>query len=249
MAQQGLPAGGTGFIATIPSERHEGEFYPYAITCKHVIRGGAASPIMRLNTRSGDVEALPLAPADWYDHPDDDLSVAMVRLDFARYEIARVDASDTFLTPAELDAYNIGIGDDTFTVGRFITHDGGEINKPCARFGNISMMPSVVNFEGHEQECFMVETRALKGGSGSPVFVHFMFDPSFRRKPGLPEPERRQNTWLLGLSFADFPYQEDVVTREGKETDYLAESNSGQMAVIPAWRILDFILNDERFVT
>jgi len=103
----------------------------------------------------------------------------------------------------------------------------------------------------------LVEIRALRGSSGSPVFVSP--DPFVRRSRHM---ERESDidkkmkiafepigTWLLGIAFADLPYAEPVVSRvTGEETDYVAYSNSGQTAVIPAWKIRDFILTDERFV-
>jgi len=35
---------------------------------------------------------------------------------------------------------------------------------------------------------------------------------------------------------------------EDMATDYVAYSNSGQMAVIPSWQLLEFVDKDERFV-
>jgi hypothetical protein len=257
-AEVGEAAGGTGFLVGYPSQ-HEGFVYFYAVTNAHVVRE-YGSPVIRLNTKEGGTDIFELTSDLWIPHPEgDDLAVVGIGgIEFSRYEHNYIHAEEMFASNSIISGYDIGIGDDVSVIGRFIKHDGGLINKPSIRFGSISMMPTVINFQGHDQECYLVEVRSLRGSSGSPVFVYmenaerrrWQVDPAAQNIP-------KANTWFLGVAFADVPYEEEVNQRvvdkqTGEETveatSYYALSNSGQMAVIPAWRLFNFLSTDERLV-
>jgi hypothetical protein len=70
----------------------------------------------------------------------------------------------------------ITIGEDTFMIGLFASHHGGDWNTPSARFGNISMLASkfapVAMENGSKQPCHLVDTHSRGGFSGSPVFAY-----------------------------------------------------------------------------
>lgn len=78
-----------------------------------------------------------------------------------------------FLTPQQIIDEDVGIGDDTIMVGRFINHEGKQKNMPTVRFGSIAMMPSekVISPAGIAQETFLVEIRSLPGYTGSAVVL------------------------------------------------------------------------------
>lgn len=256
-AESGDRSGGAGFIVGFASE-HPGFIYHYAVTNAHVVKD-YGSPVIRLNTKQGDTDVWPLKSDDWVPHPDgDDIAVTWFGGDWAKkYNHSYIHAQEHFALKSVVADYNIGVGDDVTTVGRFISHDGGLTNRPSVRFGNISMMPTTIGFRGVEQECYLVETRSLRGSSGSPVFLTI---PNAQRRRISVNPEvvdiPLQNTWFLGLACADVSYEEEVNERTIAEdgiktiepTNYFALSNSGQMAVIPAWRLYDFLATDERFV-
>ncbi len=153
-----------------------------------------------------------------------------------------------FVTEDFLEQYAIGPGDDVFMVGRFINHQGRQRNTPVVRFGNISMMPwePIKNERGLLQESFLVETRALSGFSSSPVFVyHTPYSPMPAELP-----TREQGIWLLGVDWGHMRTFEKVM--EKNEEDPVSEgwvvpSNSGQMGVVPAWKLQE-LLDREEFV-
>lgn len=270
-ARAGEAYGGTGFLAGIKSETHPDQdlVHLYAVTNRHVIKD-PPSPVIRLNTLQGNTEVLELNSDDWIPHSDGD-DVAATYLgyfDRNKYKYSCIMVDRTFLTKDVIEDNDIGIGDDVFTISRFISHGGVQRNEPSVRYGNISMMPSepIEDYYGHSQKCFLVEVRSLRGSSGSPVFVWLRpfsnrqtkYLEALGENPSIEEIGRalKQGMWLLGIAFADVPYQEEVkkqirdrsgVVVDERETDYVAYSNSGQMAVIPAWRVSDFLLNDERF--
>lgn len=249
-ARNGFASGGTGFLVAIPSAVDPNQIYIYAITNSHVIKEGN-SPVVRFNTQVGDTAVLPLTAAQWLHHPDgDDIAAAAVgSLNTAVLKF-RVIPIDLLITPEIIAHQGIGPGDDVFMVGRFVGHDGRQRNLPAARFGNISMMlgEKIMHERQYLVDSFLVETRSLSGNSGSPVFVHI---PPAAHRPG-------SNTivmgaigpWLLGIDWAHVSIFEKVKEKDRQtntQQGYIVQSNSGQMAVAPAWKIRD-LLNEEPFV-
>lgn len=260
-AREGERAGGSGFLVMIKSERVPGHFHRYAVTNKHVIynarTGAPASSVVRFNTRRGGSDVLDLRAGDWMLHPEgDDLAVAALpplNWIYLKYQLL---PERLFLTEEMVRQLEIGIGDETFVVGRSVGHDGLQRNHPSVRFGNISQMPGepVRTEWGHDQAGFVVETRSLSGWSGSPVFVHFL--------PGAPRPSDAPGSvtvgdptgpWLLGVDFGHLPIYEPVMKKNDRgnyepvEGGQAVQSNSGRMLVIPAWRLLQ-LLNQDVFV-
>lgn len=262
-ANSGESIGGSGFLLVdLLSDRKFGLMY--AVSNWHVIYN-FNSPVIRLNTRRGEKEVIPLKQGDWFEHGSYDLAVAPLSvLDREIYKYACVSTND-FLTQDIIKDHDIGPGDDVFMVGRFVSHEGKQRNLPLIRFGNISMMPyeKLADSYGRKQKVFLVEMRSLVGFSGSPVFVFLASnvvrqsdineDGTFKR--GAEHEITMRGPWLLGVDCADLPYRERVFqvvkiagVQKDMETDYVAYSNSGQMAVIPSWRLLDFLNTDERCV-
>jgi len=251
-AQNAEAAGGTGFLVAVPSEKHSNVIYPYAVTNSHVIRE-AASLVIRFNAIAGDTAIVPTQPDHWVHHPEgDDIAVAhlgSINQSIIRFKCIHL---NMLVTDQIMEAQNFGPGDDVFMVGRFIRHDGKQRNLPSVRFGNISMMPheKIMHYRQYEVESFLIETRSLSGYSGSPVFVHI---PPATHRPGDKAGitlGRAMGPWLLGVDWGHYPIYENV-----KESDrttnvsegYIVESNSGQMAVAPAWKLRE-LLDQERFV-
>jgi hypothetical protein len=250
-ARVGELAGGTGFLVGVPSQ-HEGRVFIYAVTNSHVIRE-AGSPVIRFNAMHGDAAILPLVNESWYHHPDGD-DIAVVHIGGLNESILKYRCIPTilFATKETIEKYDIGPGDDVFMVGRFIGHDGRQRNLPSVRFGNISMMPheNVQHPRQYGVESFLVETRSLGGYSGSPVFVHIPQGSGRPKDSGSIVLRESLGPWLLGIDWGHVPIFEKVKERD-RQTDtpegYAVQSNSGQMAVAPAWKLQE-ILNDPRFV-
>jgi hypothetical protein len=79
------------------------------------------------------------------------------------------------MTQQAENTFAVGVGDETFMIGRFLNHQGdADVLLPAARFGTISM-PARRIWNGQlrrDQLSFGVEMRSRTGFSGSPVFVY-----------------------------------------------------------------------------
>lgn len=266
-AKRGVKYGGAGFLIQIQTELpfvpmlpgiEEGPLFRYVVTNKHVISGGCT--VVRVNTRDGQTDEIPLSRNQWQEHPDADLAVAQIEsLDyFAGYKV-RFIPDEYLLTEDAVKALNIGPGDDVYMVGRFMSHDGKQKNQPFVQSGIISLMPTDVETEWDEEgeptkteELFLVEMRSLSGCSGSPVFFEFPIPYPSKRI----QPEHRNLTerrWLLGIDCGHFHTYEEVVEvvkqrrkRRYVPTSYEAKTNAGQMMVVPAWKLKE-LLDHPRF--
>ncbi len=240
-------AGGCGFLVSV-SAAVEGWLasgkcpvdnwcHYYAVSNRHVVQ---ASPVICLNTHDGSFDAIPLLQDDWTCSDKHDLAVAPI--DPTRYKFAAVDMKYA-VTKEVMAKHDIGLGDDVFLVGRFISHDGTQRNSPTLRCGNIAMMPfEPVHHPSNPtglQEGFLVEFRMIPGYSGSPVFVR----PCPELKVGLacsPDGTQQRSPydslgygpWLLGVEWG-------VVHSHNQDT------NSGMSGVVPAWHLWD-LLNTEK---
>jgi hypothetical protein len=177
-AKAGENFGGSGCLVSIrgrtvwdESSFHYGRytkvkfFYPdhtYAVTNNHVARRGF--PVIRLNTIDGETDVLNLHHGDWIPHPEgDDLAVAPIDLPDDIHSVP----IQTSMFASKEDIGRVGAGDDTFMIGRFISHASKQRNTPSLRFGNIAMLPFEKVKLGrdanyHEQEAFLVETRSIR---------------------------------------------------------------------------------------
>jgi len=146
-----------------------------------------------------------------------------------------------------------------FMVGRFIGHGGKLRNMPTVRFGNISRMPlePISHPEsGIMQECFLVECHSISGYSGSPVLVQIKaFTPRPDSKKEAHEPvssrmRTKNQTWLLGVDFGHMPHYDPVVDARLKPhpDGRRVRSNPAMMAVVPAWKLKSFLLEDKGFM-
>ena len=222
-AEKGRDFGGTGILVSVPS-RFPGCAWIYVVTNWHVACQSGAS-VIRINTHDGGTDVIPLEPHEWTFDPRFDIAVAMIQLDGKIHKFTAIPADTGFVMPANLEAAKIGAGDDVFMVGRFVDHDGGPVNRPAVRFGNISVMPSPIRqpYLG-VADCYCIDLHSRSGYSGSPVFIC--------RTPGYDLEEQGaarfedsavllagvQYLALLGIHFAQFPEKWELI-RKGKESE------------------------------
>lgn len=273
-ARDGERFGASGFIVTAPlCEDRDDWLAAYVVTNKHVIKNPhnphSRTPVIRMNRKDGTPECISTTEEQWICHErGDDVAVFQLNLPWEHFKIAALGVSD-FATPQIIADEDIGIGDDTAMVGRFINHEGKQKNAPSVRFGNIAMMNSeaIHNDElGIDQESFLVETRSLPGYSGSAVLLYSpcaMNDMSERRfgkqktKPqigtvstetsfAIKQMTARKGPYLLGIDWCHIHRPSYVLNRDGKKIDerWYVEENTGMAGVIPAWKITE-ILNCE----
>lgn len=171
-AKQGREFGGTGFLVSFPT-RFPDRIFVYAVTNHHVACTGGAS-VARVNTKDGGTDIFPFEPDEWHCDPRYDIAVCEIGMDWSVHQASLVPIS-AFITKEKIEGEGIGVGDDVFMVGRFLDHDGGVSNRPAARFGNISVMPSPIEQpNGMLADAYCIDLHSRSGYSGSPVFVYKM---------------------------------------------------------------------------
>jgi hypothetical protein len=257
-AKQGVAYGGSGFLVTIELKNEPGFGFIYAVTNKHVIRKG--STVVRVNTHDGYTDQFPFTRDDWQLHPTADLAVAqLMSLDSEFHRTCQFEANQ-IVSKDICGKLQIGAGDEVYMLGRFISHDGKQRNQPFVQSGIISLMPTDVvtatdddDNPTETEELFLIEMRSLSGCSGSPVLFQFPLTASTSPRLTPDNRDLLRQRWLLGIDCGHFKTHEDVkldTHARGQErylsTQYVAESNAGQMMVVPAWKLQE-LLDHPRF--
>jgi hypothetical protein len=171
---------GTAFFVSLPAEQN-GNSFRYLVTAKHVIDGVRAHSSdrivhLRVNVRGGGFDWVDSAVDDWVTLEGDEyIDVAV--LPWLNTSALVVDHQSipawAFLDNATLPkVHKVGLGDELFMTGLFVSHHGRKRNIPIVRFGNIAAMPDepVHTSEGN-MSAYLAEARSLGGLSGSPAFV------------------------------------------------------------------------------
>jgi hypothetical protein len=271
-AESGVRQGGSGFIVMVPMDSNPALAHTYIVTNKHVITM-AGDPVVRLNRKDGGMEFLETKSYEWVPHQaGDDISVLPFDIEEQDLKHSAIPIT-SFVTQSLVELEDIGIGDDTVMIGRFINHEGKQQNAPAVRFGNIAMMPKekIRSPSNFDQESFLVETRSLPGYSGSAVLLYSpcaMNDMSVRRlgvdksavKPPFanrtPEEQNRfledfrvvyspKGPYLLGIDWCHLPVRATVRYRDSEEpTNLVLDENSGMAGVIPAWKIIEVLYSE-----
>jgi hypothetical protein len=248
-AENGEQSGGCGFFMTVPFERAKRN-HLYAITNRHVIDGGACT--LRINTDDGRCFPADSEERRWFHHPKgDDLSILLIDspsfpIQFTTKVIEyRI---NSFVTRQQIQELDIGPGDDVFTVGRFVSHEGKQQNTPVVRFGNIAQMPiePIRQDTGHLQDSYLVEGRSVGGYSGSPVFA---FIPPFAVRPKADNVSSRYyGPMLLGVNWGHLNDWKPVCDASGRPSStQKVPQNSGMMGVVPVWKLIE-MMEDERMI-
>jgi hypothetical protein len=137
---------------------------------------------------------------------------------------------------------NVGVGDEVFMLGRFISQDGTQLQAPLARFGNVAMMPGPLVEDGRrlKVEAFLVEMRSLSGFSGSPVFIYI--GSGTYRGNGTMMPFYSETIGLIGI---DTGHKTTVAKVYGgpaeNQTELKVRLNTGVAVVAPVWKIEELL--------
>lgn len=259
-AAAGADFGGTGFLVSV-SSRFPGRAWTYAVTNWHVALQG--SSVLRLNAQGGGVDIIPLEPHEWHFDPRYDIAVACISVDRNVHKYSVISAEDGFVMQEHVELSKIGPGDDVFMIGRFVDHDGGPINRPAVRFGNISVMPSPIDQPDIGlADSYCIDLHSRSGYSGSPVFVYRTPGYDLEQSPATSMADAQfmlagtQYLALLGIHFAQFPEEWELIDESRKskpkssgvplvlEGKYV-RGLSGMTCVLPAWTIWD-VLNSPK---
>jgi hypothetical protein len=245
-AMDGRAAGGTGFFVDLRSQI-SGQASRYVITNRHVAQG--ESRFLRINTSDGGTDVLEIPALAWVGHPDgDDIAAAGVSAIGPEWAISALDFDSLAVTTPRMEELNMGVGDEVFMLGRFISHGGIRQNQPLARFGNIAMMPGEGVLDGRQMrvEAFLVEMRSLSGFSGSPVFVYM--GPATYRGDGRMMPFYSETIGLMGIDTGHKLMTSTIIDRTtGQQVDpnWTVEHNTGISIVAPVWKIREVLEEDQ----
>jgi hypothetical protein len=246
-AEHGKPTGGTGCLVGLPWESDSAHHHIYVVSNRHVAIDSGAS-VVRLNTKAGSTEILDFTPDEWTKH-EQGADLAVVPIKPSDEHQWMFHSTGDFLSQSRIDEHGIGIGDDVFSVGRFVDIAEQRQNRPVVRFGNIALMPPE-NIDG--EDVLLVEMRSRSGYSGSPIFVyvsptHVRFLSQLMR-----ETRRTYDTmlstemygpWILGI-------QKGQLNAVGPEISEESGSQTGMTTVVPIQKLVELLdmveLKDKR---
>ena len=255
-AEAGKEFGGTGFLIGVPWQGNSDSWHIYAVTNHHVAVGDGAS-VIRLNTKGGKSDIIELEPHQWFWRYGHD--VAVHRIDPVNDVRFRNIFDDTYLFDYKFQLYpeieltsdvalkyNIGIGDDVFSIGRFIDLGGRQRNEPMVRSGIISMMQvapiTVKGMPWPQEPSLFVEMRSRTGFSGSPVLVYIdRLASRFVDTEIEVDPLKFHGPWLLGVQWGQLPIA-------GPDANDPKGAAAGMVGVVPCSALTKLLFEDERVV-
>ena len=233
-AEAGERYGGSGFLLGVPSDAKTRGFHLFAVSNAHVVSN---FPVVRLTKANGETDVVNCSK-QWVPHKDgDDIAIAPLGpVSDADYDWVSLGGC----VPKDQPAHHaVGVGDDCFMVGRYITYEGKQIEKPVVRFGNIAMLPELVYQDErfHDQLSYLADMRSLPGFSGSPVFWYL---GDYGQRPaqskrddapleGGPTGTLLGTTHLLGIDWGHLPVPVDLLDEAGKRVVGKAQIRG------PAW--------------
>ena len=232
---------GTAFIVQVPYDETSGCLH--LVTAKHVADAVGADFVIGFNGKDGKPLFVKNGGVPWYFHPTEPDSVDVAVIPFASSRIHDYDISpipvQIFADEARIMEYDIGLGDEVFSVGLFTRYFGLTTLIPIVRVGNIAMMPKEPVPLGTFglAEAYLAEGRSIGGLSGSPVFCRNTVKmPGFNREGQVKHVAGVGQIHLLGLVHGHWDLPIDFPESEKSEA-----VNMGVSIVIPAKKILEVL--------
>lgn len=237
--------GGTGFLVCVKFEKNPEYGQVYAVTNQHIVAACRTNVVLRLNSPKTGVEYVTTAKKDWMPHPSGVYDVAVLPIDLPQSSFGTYLPDEFFIDDQMIQCLNIGPGDDTFMVGRFVGYEGKKRNLSTVRFGNISAMPSdPIRVKGRDSGLnLLVECRSISGYSGSPVFV--WIDPTRPRPPDWFSPAmpvynpKYCGPWLLGIDAGHIQTELEIKHPNQTRKIGVAEFVTAMSVVVPVQRLVD----------
>jgi hypothetical protein len=240
---------GTGFLLRTGGGT---ESTTYLVTAAHVARQMAGPFGVRMNTREGQFRVHPLERAEWAYHPDEGVDVVATVFD-------PPDWADTvpfhvryFATEFKIGTKNFGPGDFAYVVGLYRLLQDTRRNIPLVHTGHIAALAAdhpipVTDERGKTTPTYgyLVESRAISGASGSPVFVRRSIEHEIQA-PGAARGQKLVastpgSVWLLGLWQSSWPRKPEQALLEGAELGSDVKVSVGIGVVVPASFILEVL--------
>lgn len=273
MAEDNESLGGSGFLIGVAADNNDGWYLYAVTNRHVIegIKNKSSKECgVRFNTKDNKTDVVPIPVERWIYHPDgDDLAVCLLKPStnwnygfitedwLLRDEFIRGDIFSDWNSPPTViidmekngdeekwkEVHQMGIGDETITVGRFIKHAGTTLNYPVVRKGHIAMLPfEPIQQAGRDfkQDSFLVETYSIGGFSGSPVFVQTACNVR-NKTPTSNGTAFQQKMFLLGIDWGHFDFEGDLIDPQTGEV----KTPSGMMCVVPAWKLQELLHTTE----
>ena len=206
---------------------------------------------IRLNESGGQGRLDHVDNLKWHFHSSNSIDVAIAQYsppDWA--DCAALPASE-FMNDERAKHYDIGPGDAVYIVGLFHLHAGKSRNLVIVHAGNIALMPTdekIPTDDGDEVEGYIVESQALPGASGSPVYVRWTVE--FRANQHRWEDEAiafaEGRDYLLGVWIAAWPGKVDETTAKARGLPDETWVPVGMGIVVPAKNVWELIMHPDR---
>ncbi len=232
---------GTAFIVQVPYDECSGCLH--LVTAKHVADVVGADFVIGFNGKDGKPLFVKNGGVPWYFHPKEPDSVDVAVIPFASSRVRDYDISpipvQIFADETRINEYDIGLGDEIFSVGLFTRYFGRTTLMPIVRTGNIAMIPKELVPLGRFglTEAYLAEGRSIGGLSGSPVFCRNTVKmPGFNEQGQVKHVAGVGQIHLLGLMHGHWDLPVDF-----SESDQLEAVNMGVSIVIPAKKILEVL--------
>lgn len=236
---------GTAFIVQVPYDATSG--YLHIVTAKHVADAVGADFVIGFNGKDGKPLFVKNGGVPWYLHPTEPDSVDAAAIPFASARIPEYDIApipvEIFADETRISEYDIGLGDEIFSVGLFTRYFGLETLIPIVRTGNIAMMPKeLINLGSFGlTKAYLAEGRSIGGLSGSPVFCRNTTKMSGLNQRGqLKHLAGAGQIHLLGLVHGHWDLPPTFPEPERSEA-----VNMGVSIVIPAKKIKEILYSPE----
>lgn len=236
---------GTAFIVQVPYDETSGCLH--LVTAKHVADAVGADFVIGFNGKDGQPLFVKSGGVPWYFHPTESDSVDAAVIPFASSRIHDYDISpipvQIFADEARINEYDIGLGDEIFSVGLFTRYFGRTTLIPIVRTGNIAMMPNepVPLGQFGLTEAYLIEGRSIGGLSGSPVFCRNTVKiPGFNEQGQVKHMAGVGQIHLLGLVHGHWDLPVNFSESEQSEA-----VNMGVSIVIPAKKIQEILYSPD----
>jgi hypothetical protein len=234
---------GTGFLI---KEGTGPDCVSYLVTAAHVARNLAGPFGIRFNTKAGTFRVLPVERADWIFHKDESVDVAAITFEPPSWAETFRFPTSSFASDFKIGTKNFGTGDFAYVVGLYRLLKHTRRNIPLVHTGHIAAMikdhpipvadPFIANVT-HPTKGYLVESRAISGASGSPVFVRRSVKDRIR-DPAAPDYQLKVwhpgTIWLLGMWQSSWPRKPDEELIEGVNLPKDVKVSVGVGITVPA---------------
>ncbi len=236
----------SGFIAEVKNETANLKHH-YLVTARHVAEQCSHGAVkVRLNTIAGTSQIVELNGENWKFHPTDetvDVAVMPWPIPQSEFDWRAIPVEPMFLAGRRtLAGKDIGIGDNTYSIGLFRTIAGRSRAMPLLRAGTIAMIPEervATDWKTAAErgiEAYLIDSTSIRGLSGAPVLVARTIDVVPAEHTGrIPVAEGAH--FLLGLIHG----HSDVALEPAERlSDFRRDQiNFGLALVVPAQKIFE----------